>query len=533
MKRVYYNGKVLTMNEAKPYAEGFVLCDNEFDFVGMNPDLLSIPCSNRIDLQGKVVLPGLHDSHCHLLRTGIDLSTLDLSSCQSIPEIQQLIRNHIKSNSIESGGWVIAKGWDEKKLDENRYPAMTDLDEIFQEHAIYIKRRCGHVGVINSVACEKLDLENLIHTVEKSNFIFNSDGEFLGQFIEEAVNTIDGFLPKLSKDDVVAYLKTAMNHAIKLGLTSVHTEDFKYLNDARMLIDSYKTLAKEGTPLRVHCKMFFDDPIELTKFLEKNYYELQNVGGLFTCGTLKLQLDGILGTSTAYVSKPYEGSNDQGMVFYSQEILDQLVSIAASKGLEVACHCIGDAALNMYLEAITKARAKHENSNSKFRVVHASITKTEDLERMADVGVSCDVQMISLLGDCETVSKKIDPETAKTSYAWRSFLKKGLVLSGSSDSPSEDMSPFKAMYEGITRKKNSFTSDEICNADECIRLEDCLRLYTNADHFLNSTLRKSGRIEEGMLADFIVLNTEKLNAQNLLDVTVVGSVVNGTPILWY
>ena len=220
--------------------------------VGNDREILAM-CDARtvvLDMKGKYVLPGFTDTHNHLLAAGRSLETLDLSGARSIDEMIGRGRHFLAENALPPGGWFFARGWDQNKMAEKRFPNRHDLDLISTEAPLFFERSCGHIAALNSVALKLLRIDG---DFKISGGVVNTDaaGEPNGVISEAAVNWARMNIPEQSRETLEHWYGLAVDRMIKYGVTSVQTDDLEMAGGVEGVFDLYESLEARGNMPRV------------------------------------------------------------------------------------------------------------------------------------------------------------------------------------------------------------------------------------------------------------------------------------------
>ena len=510
---VLLNGKVYTFIHKKPTAQAVAIFDEKIVYVGENSEASKLVGSKTkvIDLEGKTVLPGFTDCHVHMAGFGRSLSALRLRNVTSITQLKELVRE--KSQQLLPGAWILGGGWDQEKFGEKRLPTRWDLDEAAPNNPVVLFRVCTHICVANTEALEKAEIGR--DTVAPPGGEIDRDpstGELTGIIREKALDLIFEAFPKASEEEIFQVCLVACRKAVEAGLTGVH-----WIVESPVEMRVIQKMRREGKlPLRVYLLV----PAEFLENLE-GLGLVQGFGdSMVKIGGLKILLDGSLGAQTAALYEPYNDAPEtSGMLTYSQEDFEMLVFNAHKAGLQLAVHAIGDKAMDIALKAFEKALQKIPNVNHRHRIEHASVLNEELIRRMKSLGVIASVQPHFIVSDF-WVEDRLGKKRARWVYPFKSLMEAGVVVCGGSDCPVEPISPLLGIWAAVVKQPNS---------EERLTVEEAIRLYTvNAAH-ANFEENLKGTIEEGKLADMIVLSDDpfKIGPEKIRDITVLMTIVGG------
>ncbi|RLE60551.1 MAG: hypothetical protein DRJ35_02995, partial [Thermoprotei archaeon] len=323
--------------------------------IGKDTEISKIPLSSYmiLDLEGRMVLPGLADAHMHLFGYSLSLTRLDLRRVMSIEELKKKLYSfYLKSRST----WIIGRGWDQENFKEKRYPTRWDLDEVVPDRPVVLTRVCGHIAVVNTKA---LKLSNITRdTPNPPGGIIgrNNEGEPNGLLYESALDLVYSKIPSLSIWEKKRALFSAINEALSYGLTELHV-----MSVSREELNLYKSIfSRNSSPIKL--KLYIE-PVLLD-----SYQNDAKVGGNAEIKGIKIFVDGSFGARTAALREPYDDDlSTSGILTITREQLANLVRKAERKGLQVALHAIGDRGLEFILDTLEELY--HENKERIRRIV--------------------------------------------------------------------------------------------------------------------------------------------------------------------
>lgn len=268
----------------------------------------------------------------------------------------------------------------------------------------------------------------------------------------------------------------------------------------------------------------------------REFAEAGNVTGsgndFFRIGPLKMLGDGSLGSKTAYLSKPYADAPETcGIPVFCRETMEDMIGYAHEQGMQIAVHAIGDACLDWVLCAYEKALEEHPRSDHRHGIVHCQITRPDQLERIAEMGLHVYAQSIFLDYDIHIVEKRVGKELANTSYAWKTLIQNGVSVSNGSDCPVELPDVMAGIQCAVTRET---LRDHLgpYQPKEAFTVQEALDSYTIRGAEGSFEEQKKGRIQPGMLADFVILgqNLFETEPEKLRDIPVVATYLGGTQL---
>jgi len=529
------NGLLATMDPAQPLAEAAVAGGGYFAYVG---DTASAETFARryaagaletVDLEGRFMMPGFHDSHMHLIHYVKRRLAVELSGADSLAGLLERMRGGLAGFS---GQWLLGEGWDQERFtDVRRFPTCRDLDQVTTEHPILILRSCCHVGVVNSKAMELLNLNR--DTVDRYGPYAgrDEDGAPNGILRENVLDDIKAGLPSLGLDALAEQLLVAQNDLFAAGLTSVQSDDFKYAPEEQpyALMARLRELAEDGRlKLRIGEQALLTEQDTLDEFFARGGGAYGG-SGRFRIASVKILADGSLGARTAYLQAPYaDAPGERGLSLYpDQSVLDKLVRTAHLHGMPVAIHAIGDGGVDSALTAIQRAQEAAPWLRPRHGVVHCQVMSPELLRRMKELGATAYVQPVFISGDMHIAPARLGPERLESSYAWGDMARLGIPLAFGTDCPVEHFRPMDGIYCAVTRRDLAGRGPFLPR--QALTPLEALRAYTAGSAYASGEEGFKGMLRPGMAADFILLDRNPLACppEELLQIQVLSTYVDG------
>lgn len=532
-RRIFINCRVLTMEAGNASAEAIVVEQGRFLYVGSKETALKYADVDTeiIDVKNRRVMPGMNDSHMHLVSYGLTKGKADLRSCKSLTEVEAVLRKYIDTEDKGYfGDWILGHGWNEENFTEPLLPTAEFLDSICGNRPIYLSRACYHIAAVNSQALKLAGIFD--DTLEPEGGKIDRaiiTGKATGILRENALLLAYNIIPLT--DDISrlkALIETSVADALAVGLTSVQTEDFGHFDDFQLVVRAYQELQQENRlKARINLQMLLPNEEKLMRAIALGMKSGKG-NELLRFGPIKLLADGSLGGRTAALEEPYtDDPQNRGLLIYEDEKLRQLLKHAVGQGLQPAIHAIGDGAMRQVLEIYQELYEGVDDHRA--RLIHCQITNSDIIKRMAEVKVVGDIQPGFLPTDLKMVASRIGDERARESYGWQSMLKEKVRLAGSSDAPIEDFNPFLGIYSAVVRRDYDGNPEGGWYPQECLTLLEAIDLYTTGSAYATFEENIKGKIKEGYLADFIVLDRDILEIpeMEIKDVKVIATYVGG------
>ena len=533
------NAKIATMNDQMPEASSAVVIGDFFAYVGDEQGaeafLREHPQQNlqELDCKGQFVMPGINDSHMHYMHYCKAKMGADLSGCGSLAEVIERMKDFFDHRYDKASGlWVTGEGWNQDHFaDENRFPTCADLDKVTTEYPILIMRTCFHIGVLNSKAMELLGIDR--NTVGKYGEFADRfpNGEPNGVVKEMVLDAIKCDLPAPSLEQLLDKLVEYQTDLFEAGITSVHSDDFKYFPDggAYTMMERIREASDRGVfKLRLAEQALMYDLKEMETFFDQYGWDNSFGNRKFKINTIKILSDGSLGARTAYLRKPYaDDPSTRGLLLFEPEMLDAMVLKAHENNMPVAVHAIGDAAIELCLDAIEKAQKALPHLKPRHGIVHCQITDKALLKRFRELGVIAYIQPVFIDYDMHIVFDRVGDALGRTSYAWKTLIESGVPTSFGTDCPVELFDPRRGIFCAVTGCDTKGRGP--LWPDQLLSRQQALYGYTVGSAYASGEETVKGMIAPGMCADFALWDTDLLTcpAKDILTAQVHATYING------
>ena len=527
---VFWGGKVITVDPRMPEAEAVAIKDGRFLMAGGNAEVRRLAGRNTevIALKGQTVLPGFIDSHQHLFEYGTNLLQLDCSpkKGRSIADIKKIVLKETRRKA--PGEWIRGVGYDDTKTTALRSLNRWDLDEVAPDHPVFIQQVSGHWAVVNSRALEMGDVKEDTPDPKggsygrdpqtgRLNGILYEQAEFA--FVYEGTTGQPPIMPPFSLKERIKGVHSASDRYVAAGLTSV--------NDALVsaqTIQTYQEALKSGD-LKVRVYMLV--AIEYLPQLQALKLQTGFGNEWLRLGGVKILADGGIAGRTAYLTEPYVGTEDRGILAVeSEEALHEMIRRGHEAGYQVCVHANGDRTIEMALNGFEKALAAFPRKNHRHRLEHCTVVNPAILKRIRKNRLLVTPFGSYIYFHGEKMTPHYGPERVAQMFAHRSFLDCGIQVSGASDSPCGPYEPLLAIQSCVTRK--SFAG-EVLGANQAITVPEAIFLYTMASAYASFEENIKGSITPGKLGDLVVLGEDlrRVDPDEIKDIPVEMTVVGG------
>lgn len=531
MDTILFNGIFHTLDKAYSKCNAMAIKNGIIISMGDDKEILAMANANTkvIDLEGKTVVPGFVDSHMHLLPFAQYASVIDLSKTKSFDEVRELCKEQV-SQYLNTGRWLQGGAFNQDYWDIKEMPTRLDLDTISEEVPIVLRRACMHICVCNTKAMEIMGIINAKANESELTIGYYDDGTPNGILYETAQKLYMDIMPEPTPEETKDMLVDACLLAASKGITEIHTDDFVMnLPDAgKNIMALYKSLAEEKRlPVRIYQQCSLREETTLNEFLE-NGNRTGDRYGLYKIGPLKLMCDGSLGAHTAWMLEPYKNEPEtKGIAADTDEHIYSLMKTAHDHGMQIATHCIGDAALNQALTTYERIQRENPRADCRHGIVHCQIMDEKQQNRFKESNVLAYVQPIFLKADMNIVDDCVGTELAKQSYNWRRFEDLGVHQSGGSDCPVEAFDILPNFEYAVTRTNPD--TGMSWYPENAVTREEALRMFTLEGAYASFSENEKGSLSIGKYADITVLDKDIMTvpADEIHNIKVVMTMVNG------
>ncbi len=501
------NARIASGDPSEPdLVEAMVIRDGRVLALGRAAALRQAhPGAREIDAGGRTVLPGLIDAHAHLMNLGHALLNADLAGADSKAEI--VARLQAFARELPSDAWLLGRGWDQNRWPERAFPTAADLDAVFPDRPVWLKRVDGHAGWANSAALRALpaDAQSRLRDAdwqpEGGRVLRDPDGP-TGVLIDTAMDLVAEAVPAPDAALQARALQRALAEAVRFGLTGVHDMGVSAQDMALM-----RRFADRGAlPLRITA--YADgDAAALAGLCAFGPY--RHPGGRLQMRGVKLYADGALGSRGAALLEDYaDEPGHRGLMVMSAEQLRAAMLKARDCGLQVAAHGIGDRGNRVVLDLAAEVLGDAARGDHRWRVEHAQVVALDDIPRFAALGMAASVQPTHATSDMPWAGDRIGAERLRGAYAWRRFLDAGVALPLGSDFPVEAVDPMLGLYAAVTRQDLAGRPPGGWLADQRLSRHEALYGFTAAAARAGFAESEVGTLAPGMRADFVILEDD-------------------------
>ncbi len=520
---VLLNGEIHTVDANNSRIEALAISGGKVIATGTSHDIRTLAGSNTriIDLDGRTVLPGINDSHLHMLGWGMSRPpfAVDVTypGVQSISDCLERVRAAVAQR--QPGEWIIGRGWDQPYFAEGRAPTAADLDKVAPNNPVALTEFSGHAVWTNTRAMEIAGI-NPTSTAPPGGVIVRDDeGRATGLFFEGAMTLIFQHMPPPTREFRVAALEGAMEHLLSRGITSI-TEpglDPPELAIVKSVALKHRKLRITGLVRAGGVEQALNASTEtlgralrglsLLDLPEPQWMQIPGV---------KIMGDGIpTGNKTAWLHTPYVGGGNGSLTIAGDNDeervveLNNIITMVHDAGLQVATHVTGDRAIDTVVAAYARVQMANPRPDPRHYLIHADLVSPGTLKRMANLGVGANFnpEIKYLIADSQMAS--IGPQRANYEWPYRTAIDTGVNVASASDAPVTEGNWLQGIATCMERKGKQ--TGNVSGPEQRITLDDAIRTYTQAGAWQDRADSWKGTLEPGKVADICVVD-ERLSS---------------------
>ena len=526
---IFYNGNIQTMDPHQPHASALAIRGNRILAVGSDENVRDLAgrLARPVDLEGRLVLPGLTDSHFHLYDWSLSRSELQLADTTSLQDLQTRLAQRIAE--FPAGNWIKGQGWNETRWEHAILPTATELDAVSKNHPVILWRSDLHLAVANSRALELAGITSSTPNPPEGLIDRDPSGQPSGILRELAINLVRNVIPPPDERETSMAIRSSLPELHRLGLTGVH--DFRIMGgaDGPPAFHAYQRLNTSG---ELVLRVWMDLPGE--RLEEAISLGLRSGFGDNTLriGHVKFFSDGSQGARTAWMLEPYEDTEQYGIPLTPMDQISRDVQRADRAGLATAVHAIGDRAnrelIDVFEEVLNARSSDYIRPSVPHRIEHVQNIRPEDVHRLAELGVVASVQPIHATDDINVIERSVGTR-GRFSYPFRDMLDAGVLMTMGSDAPVASPNPMWGIHAAVTRQRRNGTPSGGWYPRQRISVTEAVWGYTTGPALVSGRNTQLGSLTPGKLADLIVLDRDiyKISPSEIAQAQVAVTVFDG------
>lgn len=515
------NACIMTMNEASASAKSLAVAGSRIAAIGSNEDVANLagPATRTIDAGGASLLPGFIESHLHIFSGAACLSRLDLTGVLGEDALRNAVTNWV---SGQRDGIIFASQAHYSMLGGGAITRQM-LDEACPDRPFAMMAPDAHTVWANSAALAAAGILHGAQINPGSEIVMAADGTATGELRET-----DAFAPVIALTENqgrealgyttardpdpaptvaqraadIATLNQGIDHCASLGITSMHNMDGN-LYQCELLQQIHET---DGLKCRIEVPFHFKNDKHLSDLEEAEFMRRTWSSDHLWCNRVKLFMDGVLDSGTAFVLDGYPDDPDStGDPLFSAEEFNEIAAQCDKRGFQIAVHAIGDAAVRRTLDGYQAARQANGERDSRHRIEHIEIIDEADIKRFAELGVIASMQPLHALGTgaypMEPTRSKIGDAKLSRAFAWNTLRNAGAELCFASDWPVSPVDPLMSFKAAMTREKLHPS-----HPDQRQSLQQAVHGYTAGGAYAEFSEDHKGKLAKGFVADMVLLD---------------------------
>ena len=513
---VLRNGKIVTVDEARPEAQAVAVRGDRIVAVGSNAEIQRHigPATRVIDLNGQLAVPGLIESHGHFMGLGQSKMTLDLMDVKDWNEIVSMVAAAAKQ--AKPGEWIIGRGWHQEKWSSvpqpnvEGFPYHDELSKVSPNNPVMLTHASGHASFVNAAAMAAANLTETTPDPAGGEILKDKAGRPIGLLRETASGIVgraldawrDTKTPYERLEDARRQIQLAVRASLEKGITSFHDAGSNFNT-----IDLFKQAAADGS-LGIRLWVMVRDSNDNLRANLAQYRAVGLNNNHLTIAAIKVTADGALGSRGALMLEPYTDSpSSSGLPTVPLESIAETAKLAIDNNYQMCVHAIGDRAnrevLNIY-ERIFTQHPSHQDL--RWRIEHAQHIHPSDIPRFGKLGVIAAMQGIHATSDAPYVIARLGHERAQGgAYVWQKLIQSGAIVANGTDVPVERIDPMASFHATVTRKTRD---GSVFFGDQKLTRAQALKSYTWNGAYAAKEEAIKGSISVGKLADITVLSKD-------------------------
>jgi predicted amidohydrolase YtcJ len=516
---VVHNATIYTVDKEFTTQQAMAIKDGIIIDMGPEREILNkYNYDVEVDARTRPIYPGLIDAHCHFYGYGRSLQQVNLTGTRSFEEVLDIVKAHSEKSPSE---WITGRGWDQNDWEIKEFPTKVELDLMFPNTPVLIRRIDGHAALANTEALRRAGI--ISGGPIQGGTIEEKDGVLTGILIDNAVDSVTNIIPNPSQEEVQEALLFAQDDCFAVGLTTV--SDAGLEKGTLEIIEAMQ--ANNSLKMRIYA-MLSDTKENLDHYLPLGPQKTDRLN----ISSFKFYGDGALGSRGACLMEPYSDVVPQhyGTMLKDREYYELYAEILYNNGWQMNTHCIGDSANRMLLNIY--AGVLGGQNDRRWRIEHAQVLSLDDIDMFGKYSIVPSVQPTHLSSDMPWAEDRVGHDRIAGAYAYKKLLEQNGWLPLGTDFPVEDISPFKTFYAAVFRSKPEDIDAPAYLTEDALTREQALRGITIWAAMSNSEDKEKGSLEIGKKADFVILNLDlmKTAQDKFKDIEVISTFINGEEV---
>jgi hypothetical protein len=502
---LFIHGAVQTMDAARSWATSVAVGRGRIVYVGTDADATRWrgPTTRVVDLAGRMLLPGFHDSHVHPVSSGIEMARCDLTAFTTREEVFAEIRRYAAAHPKDP--WIIGSGW-ALPIFPGANPTRRELDQLVPDRPAYMTAADGHSAWVNTKALEIAGVTRETKDPPNGRIERDASSEPTGTLRESAKSLVADRLPKPTAEMFRDGLARGLEIANRYGITSLIEADAD-----EEILEAYGDFEGRGKlTARVVASLAVDVARGPEQVAKLEALRTRYTRGRLHASAAKIFADGVVESETAALLEPYlDRPGWSGEPNLSPEAFGRLAVALDRAGFQIHVHAIGDRAVRMSLDALEAARNANGPRDARPLIAHLELIDPHDIPRFRKLDVLPDFQPLWAYEDAyirDLTVPQLGPERSRWIYPIASVVRTGAVVVAGSDWNVSSIDPLEAIQVAVTRRDPNDPSSRTFLPEERVDLMTILAAYTINGAYASHEEKETGSIEPGKAADLVVLD---------------------------
>lgn len=518
---VLKNGVVYTVDKSRSVAQAVAIRGDRIVFVGSDSDVEKwIGAGTEVvDLGGRLVLPGLIDSHAHATSGVSDIYEVPLYGIGTVEEYQQTIASFLAETPDPTA--LRGTGWINSVFGEGG-PTAAMLDEVAPDIPAALYSEDYHSVWVNSKTLAAAGITADTPDPEGGVIERDAEGNPSGTLRESAMDLVADVIPAYTTEQLIEGLTYFQDFAHSLGLTTVYIPSLPS-GDTAGLQALHDFDASGAMTIRFPTAMSVDPKDDVSVAEKIAATRTAEAGGNYEIVAAKIFMDGVLEGMTAYLEEPYDiRPGYKGELLWDPQAYNEMCAALDKAGVQIHVHSIGDAATRITLDGFAYAREKNGERDARNMITHLQLVNDADIARFADLDVIAVPQPYWFVVDTyyHQAVEYVGQARADRQYPMKAFFDAGVPVASASDYPvSWPPDPMVAIEIGVTRTvpegSEAYVDPDLVTAlgpSERVTVEQMIESFTINGAYAIFMEDQIGSLEVGKKADLVVLS------QNILEI---------------
>lgn len=512
---IVHHGMIYTADTAFTVVEAMAVRDGKIIETGTNETILrKYSATEMLNAEGKTIVPGLIDAHCHFTGYATDMWKCDVTGTRSFDEVVARLSAYAAKAPAE---WLYGRGWDQNDWPVKQFPDKQQLDQLFPNRPVFLKRIDGHAALVNSAALQRAGI-NAQTTIDGGAVILQN-GQPTGMLIDNAMDLVERVIPAVADSLALQYYLRAQDSCFRYGLTGVHD-----CGVSEHTIDLVQQSYQSG---KLHLKLYAllsDSAQYIKKWAEKGPLK----SGKLHVGGFKVYADGALGSRGACLLQDYSDKTGwKGFLLTDRMRFRSMLETLAASKLQVCTHAIGDSGNRMVLQEY--GRLLKPGNDRRWRIEHAQVVHPDDRKLFEHYQIVPSVQPTHATSDMYWAEERLGNTRLHNAYSYQSLLRQLGWMPLGTDFPVEGMDPLRTFYAAVVRKDGQGWPADGFLPEEALTRREALWGMTHWAAMAAFEEQEKGSLEAGKSADFVILNRDLIQvpASELLQIRVIQTYIDG------